>query len=1134
MATRQRIVPVRRDYNRWVADETLEDYALRFTAVRARRWSPLRVANTALGSISFLALEAIGGTITMAYGVPSSIAAILMVSALIVLVSLPICYYAARDGVDIDLLTRGAGFGYIGSTITSLIYASFTFIFFGIEAVILAAMLHSFFGVPEWLGYILCAVAVVPLVTHGITFISRLQVWTQPVWLVLNLLPLAAVLAVHGGMLDGWLRFGGAGRAPEDGRPFDLLAFGAAASILFALVTQTCEQVDYIRFLPPRTRENRGTWWLALLAGGPGWIVFDILKLLAGSFLAYVLLRLGLSAWQAVQPAEMYRLGFALLVGSPVAALVLTAVFVTLSQIKINVTNAYAGSLAWSNFFSRLTHSHPGRVVWVVFNIAIALLLMELGVYRAIEGALVFYSNVAAAWVGALVADLVVNKPLGLSPPYIEFKRAHLYDINPVGVGSMLLAATASLLAAFGMLGEVAQALSTFLAFGIAFAAAPLIAWGTRGRYYLARKPRAAWGRAGSLQCVVCENAFEPPDMAYCPVYAGPICSLCCTLDSRCGDGCKPHARADRQLGTLMRALLPEAAMRALARPLGAWLAGFALFVATSLLVFLAIASRAGVPPELASAYWTVCLIQLVVGGVVLWLLVLARESHRVAREETQRQTSLLMSEIAAHRRTDAALQKAKEKAEAASQAKSRYVVGLSHELRSPLNAILGYAQLLEREDAGGGLSDRRREGLRTIRRSGEHLLALIEGLLDVSKIETGRIELYRDEVRLPEFLDQLVQMLRLQAEARHIGFRFERPERIPALVYTDERRLRQILLNLLSNAIKFTREGEVSLRLRWRSQVAEFEVTDTGPGIPEADQARIFEPFQRLAGTESTPGIGLGLTICKLLAEVMGGEITVTSRAGEGSRFRLRLMLSEATQAPRPAPPAQRVTGYSGERRSVIVADDDPSQRALMLDLLAPLGFTVLAVADGAECRRLAAEWQPDLFLIDLAMPGIPGWELARLLREDGSRAPIIVISANTRELKAPPDELYQGGRFHDDVLAKPVSLPVLLDKIALLLGLEWTGLEGTGGGALPPPAPPAVPPPLPAAPGTAPLRPDQLRDLRELAAIGYVGGLRARLDAIEAELPAARDCVARLRALLAEYRLEELSRLLEAPAPD
>ncbi|PWC29249.1 hybrid sensor histidine kinase/response regulator [Teichococcus aestuarii] len=1103
MATRQRILRIRRDYNRWVADETMEDYALRFTAVSARKWSAFRVANTALGSISFLALEAIGGALTVAYGFTNSVAAILFVSALIFVASLPICLNAARAGVDIDLLTRGAGFGYIGSTITSLIYASFTFIFFGIEAVILADMLESFFGVPLWLGYLASAVVVVPLVTHGITFISRVQTWTQPVWLVLNVLPLIALLVAHPDWLEGWTHYAG-----EQGRAgFDLLAFGAAASVLFALITQTGEQVDYIRFLPPRDTQRPWVWWAALLAGGPGWIAFDVLKLLAGSALAYAALQAGLSATQAVQPAEMYRLAFGALIASPGVALAVTAAFVALSQIKINVTNAYAGSLAWSNFFSRLTHSHPGRVVWLVFNIAVALLLMELGVYNTIEQVLFVYSNVAAAWMGALVADLAVNKPLGLSPSGIEFKRAHLYDVNPVGVGSMALSVLASFLAYYGVLGAGPQAFATFIAFGTAFAAAPAIAWATGGRYYLARKPRAAWAARPALQCVICEHAFEPRDMAYCPVYTGPICSLCCTLDARCGDGCKPHARLSAQIMTPLRAALPEGVMRALTTPVGSFMVVFLAFVATISLVFLGIRAQTPGSPHLDTAFWKAFFVLAVIGGIVAWTLVLARQSRLVAQEETRRQTSLLMSEIRAHKRTDAALQKAKEVAERANQAKSRYVIGISHELRSPLNAILGYAQLLERDPA---IPERRRDGVRTIRRSGEHLAALIEGLLDISKIEAGRIELYRDEVRLPEFLDQIVQMLRLQAEAKSIAFAFDAPERMPEVVHTDERRLRQILINLLSNAIKFTRAGGVTLRLRFRSEVAEFAVIDTGIGIAEADLARIFEPFQRGENSHapSTPGVGLGLTITKTLTEVMGGEISVRSTLGEGSTFRVRLLLSGKVGAP--VLPERRVTGRAGARRlDVLVADDDPAHRALIADLLAPLGFTVRLAADGAECLRLAEDRAPDLFLLDIAMPGMTGWELARRLREEAlQEAPIIMVSANALELGPPPGRR-DGTRHHDDVLPKPLSIPALLEKVGVLLGITWTFAE-----AEPPPAPPAG--------AAARLTPAQAANLRQLAAIGYVGGIRERLDALEAECPEAAPAIAVLRGHVSEYRLD------------
>jgi hypothetical protein len=239
MTAHQRIVRVRRNYNRWVANQTLEDYALRFTAKSARRWSSLRVANTAIGAISFLALEAIGGAITVNYGVANATAAIFAVGGVIFLTGLPIAYYAATYGVDIDLLTRGAGFGYIGSTVTSLIYASFTFLFFAIEAAILSLALELWFGVPLFLGYIISSVVVVPLVTHGITFISRFQLWTQPVWIVLHILPFIFIALTDAGSFEAWTHYGG--HSGADGRSFNLLMFGAASTVVFSLIAQIGE-----------------------------------------------------------------------------------------------------------------------------------------------------------------------------------------------------------------------------------------------------------------------------------------------------------------------------------------------------------------------------------------------------------------------------------------------------------------------------------------------------------------------------------------------------------------------------------------------------------------------------------------------------------------------------------------------------------------------------------------------------------------------------------------------------------------------------------------------------------------------------------------------------------------------------
>jgi hypothetical protein len=398
----------------------------------------------------------------------------------------------------------------------------------------------------------------------------------------------------------------------------------------------------------------------------------------------------------------MYLEAFRYVLSQPDLALALTGTFVILSQLKINVTNAYAGSIAWSNFFSRLTHSHPGRVVWLVFNVLVALLLMEIGVYKALEQTLALYSNVAIAWVGALVSDLVINRPLGLRPQQMEFKRAHLYDINPVGVGAMSIATIVSISAFYGLFGPTAKALAPFVALAVAFVTAPLIAWATDGKYYIARKPKRSWQNLEAIPCCICEHSFEPEDMASCPAYAGPICSLCCSLDARCHDLCKPHARIQAQISDTLGRLLPQPIYARINSQLGHYLGVFAVsagLVGLTLgLIYLQTSATVHADNlQLSDVLWKVFFALTIIIGVVAWLFVLAQQSRRAAEEETLRQTALLIQEINAHKRTDAELQRAKEVAESANLAKSRYVVGLSHELRSPLNAISGYAQLLNR-----------------------------------------------------------------------------------------------------------------------------------------------------------------------------------------------------------------------------------------------------------------------------------------------------------------------------------------------------------------------------------------------------------------------------------------------------
>jgi len=1112
----QRIIPIRRDYNRFVADETLEDYALRFTAKKARRWSGFEVAQTALGSVSFLALEAIGGTLALTAGFSNTLAAVLFVGLIIFATAIPITVYAARYGVDMDLLTRGAGFGYLGSTVTSLIYASFTFLFFAIEAAIMALALQLCFGLPLGIGYLLCAGAVIPLVVYGIRLISRFQIWSQPLWIGLSLLPLIFVAAQGAEPLRALVRFPGLNG--EAG--FDLARFGLATGVLLALLAQVGEQVDFLRFVPEPKGPRDRRWWLPVLAGGAGWILPGMLKILLGAALAVLALGHGVPPEHAAEPTRMYAVAFGYLTGEGSrAALLLTGLFVLVSQLKINLTNAYAGSIAWSNFFSRLTHSHPGRVVWLVFNVAIALLLMELGIDRTIESTLPLYASVVSAWVGALAADLAVNKPLGLSPPGIEFKRAHLYAVNPVGTGAMVLALGLGGLAYSGLLGHALQPFAPLLALATAFCAAPAIAWATTGRWYLARQPKADWPTT-EIVCRVCELPFESEDMAHCPAYDAPICSLCCSLDARCGDLCKPHGRLEIQAQAAAARILPGRTAAWIGAPLGRYLAVMlTLCVVIGLILGIVHASATIAHPEhrefLRAALTSVFFTLVVILGVVAWLFVLAQESRRVAQAETMRQTALYEAEIAAHNVTDAKLQEAKERAEAANQAKSRYVVGISHELRTPLSTVLGYAQLLESDPA---IPAHRLNAIRVIRRSGQHLSGLIDGLLDISRMEAGRLQIHRDEVRLADFLDQLVDMVRLQAREAGLEFRFARPEILPAVVATDEKRLRQVLLNLLSNAIKFTEAGMVSLDLSYRSQIAVFTIRDTGPGIPEADRARIFEPFERgsTPAARSTPGTGLGLTIANLLAQLLGGEITIAAAPGGGTQARLRLMLASVAESAPIVPPAPAEVperAYAGARRTVLVADDDSAHRALMRAILEPHGIAVLEAGSGPDCLAAVAAGGIDLILLDIAMPGMSGWAVAGALRAAGHAGPIAMMSANVHEISPVRGD----DAPHDAIFAKPFDLRDVMERVGKLLRLEWTG------------APALTPDPVATVetPG-----PEQIGELLRLGRIGHIRAIEATLNRMEAEASAPPAFVAQMRGLVEGYDLRRYLSVLQGLA--
>ncbi|MFN3233630.1 MAG: ATP-binding protein [Alphaproteobacteria bacterium] len=1105
-----RIPRIRRTYNKWVANQTLEDYALRFTAYKVRRFSHWRIANTAIGALSFLALEAIGAAITLNYGFSNAAFAVLATSLVIFLAAFPISYYAAAYGVDIDLLTRGAGFGYIGSTTTSLIYASFTFIFFAIEAAIVAKALELLAGVPLSIGYVISALVVIPLVTHGVSFISRFQAWTQPFWVVLQLAPFVFIASMGIEPVRQWAGY--TGLMGDLDHSVSIAHFGAASAVLFSLIAQIGEQVDYLRFLPKRETGNRLQWWSAMLSAGPGWILIGALKIMAGSFLAFFAFQSGVDFADASDPTHMYLNVFRQMLSSPEVAIGITGIFVVLCQLKINVTNSYAGSIAWSNFFSRLTHSHPGRVVWVVFNVLISLLLMEFGIYKALENILGLYSIVAVAWVSAIVSDLVINKPLGLSPKHIEFRRAHLYDINPVGFGSMWIAIAVAMLAYFGLFGETMSKLYSYVALVVAFGLVPVIAFATGGRYYMARQPSTQWDNATEVQCCICEYSFDPEDMSHCPAYSGPICSLCCSLDTQCGDLCKTDARMADQIRVFSQRHLPERIAAWTGTSLARYIALMAMSatlvgIVFAIIYFQTTIDGSAAPPSIGLTLTKLFVIILVISGVVVWLYVLAQDSRRFAEKEARRHTQLLMTEIEDHQETDRQLQEALEIADSANQAKSRYVVGLSHELRTPLNVILGYAQLLERVKSEAPVNT----AARTIRRSGEHLASMIEGLLDISKIEAGKIEIYRDSVSLRQFLDQLVDMFSLQAEAKGIGFQFDTSSGLPGRVRTDEKRLRQILINLLSNAVKFTADGEVRFTTSYRSEVATFVIEDTGIGIDEADLERIFLPFERAAPSQAAPGTGLGLTITKLLVEIMGGDLEIESTPGRGTKATLRIMLPATGKADELAPVGRAISGYQGPRKTIILADDDLGHRELMQDLLRPLGFRVFVTDDGPACLSAIALHPPDLVMLDVCMPGASGWDVAKRIKTtQGSETPVLMVSADAGAERNDPEVR----KYYDAYLIKPFVFEDLVETLGALLDIQWNAEAPVEAAAYI--EEPFLKAELP--------REEQLAQLDMLVRAGLLRSAEAVIRDIERESPETARYCSHLNRLLGLYQTSEI----------
>ncbi len=464
-------------------------------------------------------------------------------------------------------------------------------------------------------------------------------------------------------------------------------------------------------------------------------------------------------------------------------------------------------------------------------------------------------------------------------------------------------------------------------------------------------------------------------------------------------------------------------------------------------------------------------------------------------------------------------LRQTREAAQAANQAKSLFLANMSHDLRTPLNAILGFAQLLGDNPA---LDTVQHGQVRAIRQGGEQLLGLINDVLDLAKVEAGRLDPVPAVWNTDAFFAELIQMLRGRAEQKGILLRHLSEGALPRRLRCDDKRLRQVLMNLLGNAVKFTERGAVTLRSRYAEGMLHLVVEDTGIGIAPQEIERIFEPFgQGGSDRYKVMGTGLGLAISRRLVEAMGGQLVVESVVGRGSSFRINIPAEEVhgPADPKESSRAQRVIGYrhvsgtfGGDRPlRLMVVDDVAINRVLLSSLLEPMGFLVDEAEDGKVCLERVSAAPPDAIIMDMRMPELDGVETVRTLRRLGNHVPVVMLSASAfAEDRAA--SLAAGCQAH---LAKPASMPELLDVLGRLLGIAWVYADDEEAATI-------------AAVEAESLPPARAAHLAELTRCGDIGGLKA----FAASLAAEQCCPAtakRLAEMVKGYDINGLLRLAE-----